>query len=118
MNVPRAPVGVNVGRNARVQVFLWIALGVAAAVATTFTGWVAELVKSDRAEATTEEVKEAPGIEKRKSTLGYHLGRSAAQQIVRGHMDILTRHAYVDGPGVSGIEADSAGLARSSNRWP
>jgi hypothetical protein len=66
-------------RNARVQIILWILLGVVAAVATNFTGWVAKLFKGDRAETTTEEVMEAPGIEKRKSTLAYHLGRFAGR---------------------------------------
>jgi len=66
-------------RNARVQMFLWISLGVAAAVATNFTGWVAGLIKSDRADATIEEVARAPGIAKRKSTLLYRLGRSVGR---------------------------------------
>lgn len=34
-------------RNARVQIFLWIALGVLAAVATNVTGWVARLIRRD-----------------------------------------------------------------------
>ena len=86
-------------RNARVQIILWISLGVVAAVTTNFAGWIAKLIKSDRAEATTKEVMETPGIEKQTSTLAYHLGRSASRWLAaQEDANDNLKPAGVDGP--------------------
>ena len=68
------PVAAPDPRNGMVQVFVWISMGVLAAITTNLTGWVVERIKNSRSGPTTEEAKETERLARRESSLTYRLG--------------------------------------------